>query len=81
MKLHVETTNMKKIIMIPLVILSVLLLLVLINFVPVFSLKTNGMSVFEGAWVNVYCENEESSAFPRSRMSVFISMISRAPCR
>lgn len=62
MKLHVEKTKMKKIIMIPLVILSVLLLLVLINFIPVFSLKTNGMSVFEGAWVNVYYENEESAA-------------------
>lgn len=39
-----------------------LLLLGLVNFIPAFYLKTPGMSVLEGKWVNVYYETEREAA-------------------
>lgn len=66
MRLHNEDNKVKrkrkKIIKILFVIISVLFLLVIINLIPTFYLKTNGMSVLEGKWVNVYYENEDSAA-------------------
>ena len=61
MKSHTKS-NKRKIIIIPLVLLSIILVLILINFIPAFSLKTKGMSVLEGEWVNVFYESEENAA-------------------
>lgn len=40
----------------------VLGLLVLINFIPTFNLKTKAMSKLEGEWINLYYEQEEATA-------------------
>lgn len=37
-------------------------LLVFINFIPVWNLKTQGMHKLEGTWVNVYYESEKDAA-------------------
>lgn len=39
-----------------------LALAVLVNFIPVFSLKTADMKQFSGDWINVYYEKEEAAA-------------------
>lgn len=39
-----------------------LALVVFVNFIPVFSLKTADMKQFSGNWINVYYEKEEAAA-------------------
>lgn len=41
---------------------GVILLLVFINFLPVWNLKTGDMEKLEGSWVNVYYETEREAA-------------------
>lgn len=36
---------------------------VIINFIPVFTLKTSDMKMISGEWVNVYYETEEAAAY------------------
>lgn len=52
----------KKLFKIILITLGVLLVLVIINFVPTWNLKTRGMSFYKGQWVNVYYEEEADAA-------------------
>lgn len=44
------------------IIIGILLILLFINYIPTFSLKTQGMDVFKGKWVNVYYEQEKDAA-------------------
>lgn len=44
------------------IIIGILLILLFVNFIPAFSLKAQGMNVFEGKWVNVYYEKEKDAA-------------------
>jgi len=43
-------------------IISFLIIVVLINFIPTFNLKTSDMNMLSGDWVNVYYEKEEAAA-------------------
>ena len=52
----------KKAIKILLTVVSFLSLLLFINFIPAFDLKTAGMNMLKGVWVNVYYENEKAAA-------------------
>ena len=44
------------------IIFVVAALLIFINFIPTFKLKTSNMNLIEGDWVNVYYEGEEDAA-------------------
>lgn len=44
------------------IIFVVAALLIFINFIPTFQLKTSNMHIIEGEWVNVYYEEEEAAA-------------------
>lgn len=61
-----EYMKRKKVIKIVLIVLGIiigtLLILLFVNFIPTFSLKTQGMNLFEGKWVNVYYEKEKDAA-------------------
>lgn len=37
-------------------------LLILINFIPTFNLKSDDMSLLQGKWIDVYYEKEASAA-------------------
>ncbi|HEX3037834.1 MAG TPA: hypothetical protein VHO94_02430 [Oscillospiraceae bacterium] len=52
----------KRILKIAVIILGVFVLLFAINFIPTLNLKTNGMSIIKGNWVNVYYETEKAAA-------------------
>lgn len=52
----------KKILMISCGVLLIIAVLVIVNFIPVFSLETGNMKKLDGNWINVYYENEESAA-------------------
>ena len=52
----------KKALKVLLGLVIICLLLVCINFIPVFNLKTKGMQCLEGNWINVYYEKEEAAA-------------------
>ena len=43
-------------------ILSALAICLVINFIPTWNLETKDMHVYNGCWVNVYYENEETAA-------------------
>lgn len=58
-----KTKNLKKkILRILFVVVVTLILVVFINFIPTFNLKTKGMSVYHGKWIDVYYEEEASAA-------------------
>lgn len=42
--------------------IGALALITAVNFIPAISLKTNGMTVIDGKWVDVYYETEEAAA-------------------
>ena len=44
------------------VVLGIVITGLVINFIPTWNLKTSGMKVLEGNWVNVYYEKEEAAA-------------------
>ncbi|HCJ07848.1 MAG TPA: hypothetical protein DHV96_05640 [Lachnospiraceae bacterium] len=44
------------------VILCILVLIVIVNFMPTLSLKTDKMTELEGKWINVYYETEAEAA-------------------
>lgn len=44
------------------IIIGLVALVVFINFIPSFSLKTKGMSELKGEWIDVYYENESAAA-------------------
>lgn len=52
----------KKIIKIIILIVGFAGLICFINFIPALSLKSSGMSVIDGKWVNVYYEKEKDAA-------------------
>ena len=52
----------KKLYYVLLGLLFALAMLVTINFIPTFNLKTEGMSVYQGKWVDVYYEEESAAA-------------------
>ena len=54
--------SQKKGIKIGIGILLFVALLLIVNFIPTFNLKTKGMSGIEGEWITVYYETEEAAA-------------------
>lgn len=52
----------KKAVKIVEIIFAVVALLIFINFIPTFQLRTSNMKLIEGDWVNVYHEDEEDVA-------------------
>jgi hypothetical protein len=54
--------TIKRLLKIGVFILGVFILLLVINFIPTLNLKTNGMNVLKGNWVNVYYETEKDAA-------------------
>lgn len=43
-------------------IISLLIVVLIVNFIPAFVLKTSDMNMVSGEWVNVYYESEEAAA-------------------
>ena len=43
-------------------IIVLLAIMLIINFIPTFNLKTSDMNMLSGEWVNVYYESEEAAA-------------------
>ena len=43
-------------------IIVLLIIMLIINFIPTFNLKTSDMNMLSGEWVNVYYESEEAAA-------------------
>ena len=43
-------------------IIILLIIVISINFIPTFNLKTTDMNMLSGEWVNVYYESEEAAA-------------------
>lgn len=43
-------------------IVILLIIVLIINFIPTFNLKTSDMNMLSGEWVNVYYESEEAAA-------------------
>lgn len=43
-------------------VLGIIILACIVNLIPTFNLKTLGMNVIEGQWVNVYYETEKEAA-------------------
>lgn len=64
MKEHsvVKRTKTKKILFVFVIIIAFITSIIIINFIPTFSLKTRNMSLLEGNWVNVYYEGEKEAA-------------------
>lgn len=64
MKEHsvVKRTKTKKILFVFAIIIAFITSIIIINFIPTFSLKTRNMSLLEGNWVNVYYEGEKEAA-------------------
>lgn len=52
----------KKILMGSFLVIGILAVCILLNFIPVFSLRTKGMSELQGNWITVYYEQEEAAA-------------------
>lgn len=52
----------KNIIFILLMVLSIFLVAIVINFIPTWNLKTTDMHILNGVWINVYYETEKSAA-------------------
>lgn len=64
MKEHsvVKKDEDKKILFVFVIIIAFITSIIIINFIPTFSLKTRNMSLLEGNWVNVYYEGEKEAA-------------------
>lgn len=54
--------RMKKLWIVTGIIVGILSLIIFINFIPTYRLKTAGMMKLEGKWVDVYYEKEEEAA-------------------
>lgn len=61
-KNRIHGFSKKKIVRVLLLIISFLVLLCIINFIPAIHLKTSNMKMLKGEWVNVYYEQEEKAA-------------------
>lgn len=57
-----DTTRKKTLCKVISGVLSVMILACIINLLPTFSLKTLGMNVIEGQWVDLYYETEKEAA-------------------
>lgn len=63
MKEHSVVKRTKtKILFVFVIIIAFITSIIIINFIPTFSLKTRNMSLLEGNWVNVYYEGEKEAA-------------------
>lgn len=52
----------KRLLKILFIVIALILILLLINFIPAFRLKTAGMHTLSGRWVNVHYETEKAAA-------------------
>lgn len=58
-----KTKKIKKLLIGLLWAIGFIALLLFVNFIPTFNLKTKGMSVYSGQWIDVYYENEAEAAY------------------